>query len=288
MSVEAVTFAFSVDPGNSGKKLLLAALGNEADKAGVTFVGQVALAEACSCTRETVSRNMGELERDGFIARVQRRRANGSRTSDYTILAPGWKNRGQMRMASLDEAPAAVHMLTVPGGGGTSHADSSRDAQTEDHVRISRGPDPVEDKGASPQGGSARTSTRPRDQLLREASDPVRKAIVVLDRVAAVKSCGKAGVESVAAALARYPELDGEAVALDLEFWALHGNGKPRKIKQLAGTYGNFMRKAEEDRKRALEQGGSARKPPGSSVQSGVQTPPDGQNSLDDVIRLED
>ena len=42
-----------------------------------------------------------------------------------------------------------------------------------------------------------------------------------------------------------FPEKDAVAVADDLLFWAKHGNGSRKKIKSVAGTYRNFMRRAD-------------------------------------------
>ena len=154
MSTQAVTWAF--DRQEQGltiaQKFLLVALANSADKSGVTWIGQAALAEDCVCKRETVSRNMVALEEAGFIRRVRRCRANGSRTSDYTILAPRQPDRGSMTNASPDEFPEEVVALARPCEC-ESHAFGLCDPRTDSYVTETGGPEPSGEPSVSYPAG---------------------------------------------------------------------------------------------------------------------------------------
>lgn len=108
MSAEAQSWAAQVTAGGPGPKLLLLALANIADVSGVTFAGRALLAERCECRPATVSANMKVLEEAGLVVRFERRRKNGSRSSDWTVLAPLLAERGLMVDASGEEYPAAV------------------------------------------------------------------------------------------------------------------------------------------------------------------------------------
>jgi hypothetical protein len=173
VSVEAITWAFQQTPANSGLKLLLVALANDAGKHGVTFTGQATLADACSCKRETITRNLALLEEAGYIARVRRTRKNGSRTSDYTVLAPGWPDRGAMITATGEEVPDVVIGMTTPG----QCEESSREEIPPTNVRKSGGPEPSEEPSES-LGSRARKPVSYRGQRVpREQVDAAERLL---------------------------------------------------------------------------------------------------------------
>ena len=151
MSTQATTWAFSQTDGLTiAQKFVLVALANSADKSGVTWVGQDSVATDCACTRETVSRNMTALEEAGFIRRVRRTRVNGSRTSDYTVLAPLHQDRGAMTDASSEEFPEDVVAVA-------RQCDDRSRGQCDDHALVNvtqtGGPEPsVEPSVSSPDG----------------------------------------------------------------------------------------------------------------------------------------
>lgn len=138
MSVEAITWGYQQECRTPVEKFVLVTVCNEADKSGVTFAGQARIAGACGATARTVSEHLGALEGRGVLARVRRHRPNGSRTSDYIILAPGPVDRGAMIPASSEEVPDAVFRLTADlhedssheGGGGTRPVSSSKTTRT--------------------------------------------------------------------------------------------------------------------------------------------------------------
>jgi hypothetical protein len=116
VSVEASAWAFRQSGLKSGGKLLLVAIANRADKSGVAFPGRKSLAEDCCCEPETVTQNFKALERAGLIARFDRRRENGSRTSNWIVLAPSAADREPMVDADVDELPSEVAKAAQSSG----------------------------------------------------------------------------------------------------------------------------------------------------------------------------
>lgn len=86
MSVRAMVWAFERKIEAPGAKLVLLALANYAGSEWGCFPGQETLARDTSMSARTVRRHLARLERDGFIVRSERRRSDGSRTSDMCIL----------------------------------------------------------------------------------------------------------------------------------------------------------------------------------------------------------
>lgn len=80
-----------------------------------------------------------------------------------------------------------------------------------------------------------------------KSNEPATTAEVfaVLTSVAARKRCASPGRDAVAKAITEFPKHDHLAVAKDLEFWALHGNGKRRQNMAIAQTYRNFLKRAD-------------------------------------------
>jgi hypothetical protein len=62
--------------------------------------------------------------------------------------------------------------------------------------------------------------------------------------VAANKGVAKPSATAIAKAITEFPDRDHMAVAKDLEFWALEGNGKQRERMALGNTYRNFLKRA--------------------------------------------
>ncbi|SDZ02486.1 helix-turn-helix domain-containing protein [Herbiconiux ginsengi] len=67
-------------------KLVLMALADYADEAGSCFPSHATLSAMCCMSTKTVSRAIEILERRELLTREQRRRGNGSRTSDRYVL----------------------------------------------------------------------------------------------------------------------------------------------------------------------------------------------------------
>lgn len=86
MSVQALTWAYALDL-PMGPKAALLALANHADGDGVCYPGQARLCRMVGCSERALRRYLDDLQARGIIDRQQRRRADGSRTSDeYRLL----------------------------------------------------------------------------------------------------------------------------------------------------------------------------------------------------------
>ncbi len=148
MSNEATSWAARQGAGDGfGAKLLLMMLANHAGKDGVTVVGRKLLARECGTERlATVTELFGTLERLGLVGRLERRRGNGSRTSDWTVLAPGAADRGEMIDATSSsgeiERPEEVVAIakrgtvTAPTGGTESAPDAACEAEGSGTVSV--------------------------------------------------------------------------------------------------------------------------------------------------------
>lgn len=94
MSIQAIAWAFEQQPENSNQKLVLIAIANYADGDGVCWPGQRSLARDCTMGDRTVRRHLQALEEAGYLEREERRRADGTRTSDRYRLKldkrPDW------------------------------------------------------------------------------------------------------------------------------------------------------------------------------------------------------
>lgn len=154
-----------------GPKLMLLVLANHADKDGVTVVGRQLLAEECGTKRPaTITEIFGRLEREGLIRRVERRRGNGSRTSDWTVLAPEAVDRGEMIDSSCDsgqiERPEDVVVIARRGtdtgsdrGTGSGPVDGEagtvsetvRSGESKGQVRSASRPEPSVDPTEDPR-----------------------------------------------------------------------------------------------------------------------------------------
>lgn len=154
MSVEASSWAIRQRDLTPGGKLLLLVLANAAGSDGITFVGRATQAERCCCRPETVTENIKRLEVAGLVARVGRRRENGSRTSDYTILAPQAEDRGEMADASEDEYPEPVVSLARGqlARGQVRKPNRQRLGKPPSQVRKTGGPEQTEDPSVRLEG----------------------------------------------------------------------------------------------------------------------------------------
>lgn len=120
MSNAAINWAYEQDTA-PGPKFVLVTLADVCDDSGVTFRGQHFLRERTGFSKRTIVAHMNALEEAGLIARLSRRRANGSKTSDYTLLGPGGGDRGKMAIPDHDEVPAAL--VEMASGADSAHAD---------------------------------------------------------------------------------------------------------------------------------------------------------------------
>jgi hypothetical protein len=153
MSTQATTWAFEQEGLSSGAKFLLVAIADIADAYGVGFPGRALLADRCACTSKTVSENLSKLEAAGLIARRERRRRNGSRTSDWIVLAPNSGDRGMLRDAPSEEYPGYIAEVARRGSGNETSPRSGNE-MCLGQVTFSGRPEPSEEPSeeSSPSG----------------------------------------------------------------------------------------------------------------------------------------
>lgn len=93
MSNRALSWAFSTELPTT-PKFILVTLADLADERDSCFPGQEYIATTVGASTRTVSRALVDLERQGYIVRERRARANGSRTSDRYVLKVGTRPVG--------------------------------------------------------------------------------------------------------------------------------------------------------------------------------------------------
>lgn len=137
MTWQASEWAWAQDV-TGGTKLVLLALAERADRFGVTFVGQKHAGEMTGLSPRAVVDNLKRLEEAGLIARFRRTRSNGSRTSDWTVLAPA-ADRGPM--ADYPDEGLAPHEAVMLARSLT--ADSAGDDSAGPNLQKRGGPEPT-------------------------------------------------------------------------------------------------------------------------------------------------
>jgi hypothetical protein len=130
VSVAATTWAWQQSvKGNA--KLVLLALADHCGPDGTCWPGQKHLAEKCSITERSVREQMLSLEKQEMIERTERRRQDGSRTTDLIRLAlPEEIRHPTGRKASESARVSSGHESSV---GTKSSADAEDDARESNH-----------------------------------------------------------------------------------------------------------------------------------------------------------
>lgn len=88
MAHEYTTWAYKVDIDQPLAKFVLVCIADAAGEEGRAFPGQKRLSRMTSMGERTVRRHLAWLEENGYIRRSERRREDGSRTSDEYFLPP--------------------------------------------------------------------------------------------------------------------------------------------------------------------------------------------------------
>jgi hypothetical protein len=126
------------------RKLLLLLIANHAAPCGVAWIAQRRLVEETEVNRGTVITALSDLEQCGSIRRIERRRPNGSRTSDIIILAPDG-DRGGMVTPQQDDLPEGVWVPLMNAGiFGTTNVASSNVAS----ANVGQLPNPQKSRAA--------------------------------------------------------------------------------------------------------------------------------------------
>lgn len=86
MSVQAISWAMAFEAESATEKAVLFVLANFADGNGACYPGQQNVAKLAACSERSVRRVMDSLEDRRVIVREERRREDGSRTSDSITL----------------------------------------------------------------------------------------------------------------------------------------------------------------------------------------------------------
>lgn len=88
MSVRVSTWAWQ-QPVGGHRKLVLLAVADQANDGGVCWPSQTSLARKCGISERRLRDHLAELEEGGYISRAERRRDDGTRSSDlYALLLP--------------------------------------------------------------------------------------------------------------------------------------------------------------------------------------------------------
>lgn len=125
MSVQAITAAFAFEAPSPNAKLVLLALANYADEEGICYPSVKKLVELTGLSERAVRYALQALVDAGAMDREQRRRADGTRTSDrYTLHIPA-ANGAASEQEALPAASKPIkrqilHKQAARGAGLTS------------------------------------------------------------------------------------------------------------------------------------------------------------------------
>lgn len=262
MSHEASSWAFAQQQPElaTGAKFLLVAIANRADKSGVAWPGHKTLAHDCNCAIETVTPNMKRLEALGLLVRIRRRRKNGSRTSDWIVLAAGHAERLPMIDAPADEYPEEVASVARAVDDETSPNESSGDLSspedsTRPHLRKTGGPEPSEEPSTSepsslsPSGESSGSDVGggENDHITFGAENDhrdQRRTLAEQVRAALDTKHGRPDLEIIEELIAGFPDRDHLAVAERGAHWIEHEANATERL-FVAGAYRTFLERAE-------------------------------------------
>src|SRR5262245_37825325 len=110
MSIQAMDWAWDQDTGGAGAQVVLVALCSFADESGICWPSQATLSRMTKVPPRSVRHHLAQLEHRGLIAREERHKANGTRTTDrYWLLAPAEAlKQGAKPEATIATSPAAA------------------------------------------------------------------------------------------------------------------------------------------------------------------------------------
>lgn len=112
MSVKALTWAFDQDL-KPTPKIILLALADYANDSGECWPGINSLCEKAGVTRSTLKRNLQILENDSVIVRLERKRDNGSQTSNRYFLNLGGVQNGLPPGPRVDPPEPSLEQIDI-------------------------------------------------------------------------------------------------------------------------------------------------------------------------------
>jgi hypothetical protein len=124
VSAEAMAWAKVTSFGSPTRKVVMLVLADYADEHWSCFPGQVRLANETDLSVRSVSRVLADLEAAGWIVREQRRRGDGSRTSDRYTIRRSPRSEQPANLSGSDRQPDTVTGPTCHPAQG-SHANVS-------------------------------------------------------------------------------------------------------------------------------------------------------------------
>lgn len=185
-----------------------------------TLAWEACLADGANGAR-TVRRHFADLEEAGIIEREERRRGNGSQTTNRIVL--------------LVRPDSGVQGGRAPESGGPRTPESAPPEAPEGSP--SRSPTD-EMKGA-------RDDEFPED-LPTELHDVAIAAGKILKRTALTRGQKKEVTRAaVGHAVLTFPDRDHVKVARDVEGWLLHGKGARKSCADIVARYRNFLDSSE-------------------------------------------
>lgn len=226
MGSEAMTAVWEHAECTPGQRTVMLALAERADEHGICWPGITKLVEKTKLSRRGVQYALRALEKSGQLERVQDEEGGRGITPLYWLKLPGLD--GEIEDALRRRGKGANGRLK----GANARQESPERAQSEDLKGAAFAPEPKGNEEASDEASSPPTPT-------------TGQVVVVLEAVATARGAPKPTAASVDKAIAAFPDRDHLAVVGELEFWAVHGNGRRRKLRSVAQLYRNFLSKAD-------------------------------------------
>jgi hypothetical protein len=228
MSIHAMSWAWTQNPGSSGAKLVLLALADTANDDGTCWPGQKRIAEKVCLSERAVRDSIAKLVEIGLLRVEERRRADGTKTSNLYVLAIA----DQRKSASSSPGEAGFrHQRKPTSGHEPSVEPSGASAPSSPRTQRAR-------TGA--RGGTV-DQTKPPDDFPTHLAGALSQVVAVLQRVADAKGAQPVTVLAVARAMASYPQRPHLRAAEGLEHWLVFGTGQRTRAKDVVGFFRNQL-----------------------------------------------
>lgn len=164
MAHEYTSWAYAQEIPGAGRKFVLVALADRANADGYSFPGQKGLASMTGQSERTIREHLEWLEAEGYVRREERRRKDGTRTSDAYYLPPmdstgnirRLSSSGESRRLTQETKPPVQDAQCTPASSGESRRLSeprSTGRFRSGHRQIS----PVDDNEHSAPSSTAQT-----------------------------------------------------------------------------------------------------------------------------------